>query len=72
MNVIWSFELEQIWASYDDGRRIQTWTAPPSLSGLVDVLNTSPALSALLLPGWLGGADADANESALRPADMLA
>jgi hypothetical protein len=54
MNVIWSFELGQIWATCDDGRRIQTWTAPPSLGCLVDQQNASPGLSALLLPAWLG------------------
>lgn len=54
MNVIWSFELGQIWATCEDGRRIQTWTAPTSLGCLVDLLNASPGLSALLLSAWLG------------------
>ena len=54
MNVIWSFELRQIWATCDNGRRIQTWTAPPSLGCLVDLLNASPGLSSLLLSAWLG------------------
>lgn len=54
MNVIWSFELGQIWATCDDERRIQTWTAPPSLGCLGHLLNASPGLSALLLAVWLG------------------
>lgn len=49
MNVIWSFELGQIWVSYDNGQRIPMWSAPPSLGYLVDLANVSPDLSALLL-----------------------
>lgn len=54
MNVIWSFEVGQIWATCDDGRRIQTWTTQPSFGCLVDLLNANPNLSVLLLSTWLG------------------
>jgi len=54
MQTIWSFEDGRIWATCDDGRRIATWVAEPAFGYLVDVLNVSPGLSALLLAGWLG------------------
>ena len=65
MNIIWSFELGQIWATLDDDRRIQTWTAPASLGYLVDLLNSCPGLSALLLSAWLGD-----DQPILRPANI--
>jgi|GEM_PF-4517020 len=54
MNVIWSFELGQIWVSYNNGQRIPIWTASPSIGHLVDLANVSPDLSALLLQAALG------------------
>lgn len=52
MNTIWSFERGQIWATCSNGQRIPTWTAEPSLALLVDLLNVSPGLSAMLLASW--------------------
>lgn len=54
MQTIWSFEDGRIWATCADGRCIATWEAEPAFGYLVDVLNVSPGLSALLLAGWLG------------------
>lgn len=54
MNTTWTFEDGQLWATCADGRRTPTWTAAPPLGLLVDLLNVSSGLSALLLAGWLG------------------
>lgn len=54
MQTTWTFEHGRIWATCADGRRIATWEAEPAFGFLVDVLNVSPGLSALLLAGWLG------------------
>lgn len=54
MNITWTFEDGQLWATCADGCRIPTWTAAPQLGLLVDLLNVSPSLSARLLADWLG------------------
>lgn len=54
MNTTWTYEHGRLWATCADGRRIATWEAAPPFGYLVDLLNVSPGLSALLLAGWLG------------------
>lgn len=54
MQTTWTFDHGRIWATCADGRRIVTWEAEPAFGFLVDLLNVSPGLSALLLAGWLG------------------
>lgn len=61
MNVTWSFEQGQIWATCEGGRRIPTWKADPALGRLADLLNANTGLGALLLAPWI--------DDSARPAD---
>lgn len=54
MQTIWKYESGRLKATLPDGRCLATWEASPPFGYLADLLNTCPALSELLLAGWLG------------------